>query len=70
MAAPQPQQIEASEENILDLRLLIHSPGLLSKKGFVLDQLSKAELDRKRRCRHCSRGKPHLILSKLREHDE
>lgn len=56
MAAPQPQQIEASEGNVLDIRLHIHPPGLLSRKGFVLDQLSKAELEKKKRCGHCSKG--------------
>lgn len=51
-----PQAIEPSEANKSTLRLLMHSPALLSRRGFALTQLTTAELEKKKRCDRCTKG--------------
>lgn len=52
----QAQPIERTEAHLSDLRLLVHPPNLLQRRGFVLGQLNKTELEKKRRCGRCNKG--------------
>lgn len=49
----QPQPIEKSSDYVQNLHILIHSRTLLQKRGYVLENLTKAELDSKKRCDRC-----------------
>ncbi|KAK8041086.1 hypothetical protein PG994_014093 [Apiospora phragmitis] len=50
-----------SPEYVQCLRGLVHSPETLKQKGFIIDQLSASELERRKRCQRCCRA---LITAK------
>jgi hypothetical protein len=49
--------IEYSPEYMLKLRSLTHPLDILKEKGYVLQQLSEQELERKKKCFGCGKGK-------------
>lgn len=53
----QPQLIELTPEHAAMLHSLVHPYTELEKKGYIMSQLSKESLDRKKRCGQCSKGK-------------
>lgn len=57
---PQPQLIEMTPEHTSQLQSLVHSCMELERKGYVMSQLSKGDLDRKRRCAQCNKSKSGL----------
>jgi hypothetical protein len=61
----QAQPIELSEAHVSSLRLLVHPPNVLQRKGFALGQLSTAELDKKRRCGCCHKSISHPVPVRL-----
>lgn len=56
IAQHRPQRIEQTPEHTAQLEKLIHSCIHLQKRGYVLYQLTRDDLDRKRRCAQCSKG--------------
>ncbi|KAI9163936.1 Dimethylaniline monooxygenase [Paramyrothecium foliicola] len=48
--------IAPSPEYLEQLAALVHDPETLRRAGYVLQQLSALDLQRKRRCRHCHRA--------------
>ncbi|PNP39142.1 hypothetical protein TGAMA5MH_08994 [Trichoderma gamsii] len=55
----QPQEIKQSPAYTEQLRNLVHSSTELQKIGYIIYQLSRQDLDRKRRCFRCGRHLPH-----------
>jgi RNA exonuclease 1 len=53
----QPQEIKQSHAYNEQLRKLVHSVYELQKSGYIVSQLSRQDLDRKRRCFRCGRRK-------------
>ncbi len=49
--------IPATDEHLLELGNLVHSHSRLQQAGYVLWPLSQADLNKKRRCGHCSKGR-------------
>ncbi|KAL7923200.1 ribonuclease H-like domain-containing protein [Trichoderma austrokoningii] len=54
-----PQEIKQSHAYTEKLRNLVHSVTELQKLGYIIYQLSRQDLDRKRRCVRCGRRLPH-----------
>jgi hypothetical protein len=51
-----PQPVLQTDDYIASLRSLVPSPSALQRKGYILSQLSSAELEKKRRCERCCKG--------------
>jgi RNA exonuclease 1 len=56
----QPQEIKQSHAYTEQLRTLVHSSTELQKVGYIIYQLSRQDLDRKRRCFRCGRRKSYM----------
>lgn len=54
--------IDQTPEYIYHLRGVVHPRPELRQKGYIFDQLTPSELERKKRCEKCSRGKGHHLL--------
>ncbi|KAK8001744.1 hypothetical protein PG991_013966 [Apiospora marii] len=50
------QPPEQSPEYIQCLQSLVHSWGTLKQKGFIIDQLSASDLEKRKRCQRCCRA--------------
>lgn len=59
---PRPQLIDLTPEHATQLNSLVHSYMELERKGYILSQLSKESLDKKRRCGQCNKGEPLQII--------
>ncbi|KAL6877280.1 ribonuclease H-like domain-containing protein [Trichoderma longibrachiatum] len=57
----QPEAIQSSEEYMQHLRSLVHVRTDLQKSGYVVQQLSQDDLNRKRRCGRCGRHLPYRM---------
>lgn len=57
---PQPHLIEMTPEHTSQLQSLVHPYMELERKGYIMSQLSKEDLDRKRRCAQCNKSKSAL----------
>ncbi|VUC33918.1 unnamed protein product [Clonostachys rosea] len=56
MAESAPQPIEQSPAHIRHLQSAVFSPAILRRKGYIIDPLTKDELERKKRCSRCSKA--------------
>lgn len=57
------ETIDQTPDYIQHLRDLVHSHLKLQQRGYIFDQLATSELDKKKRCERCCRGKllhPHV----------
>lgn len=51
------EPIQATSECLRRLRELVHLPGELQRAGYVLDAITGSDLERKRRCEKCCKGR-------------
>lgn len=58
----QPQEIKQSHAYAEQLHSLVHSTSELQKIGYIIYQLSRQDLDRKRRCFRCGRRKSYMDI--------
>ena len=50
-----PQVIDVTPDYVQHLRSLVHPQSDLQKRGYIFDQLSETDLEKKRRCSRCSK---------------
>lgn len=69
MDASRPQIIHSTVEYLRHLHDLAASDAELKKGGYILQQLTESELERKMRCSRCKRGKQYTRHSVSRLHN-
>lgn len=69
MDTPGPQVIHSTVEYLRYFHDLSATHAELKKGGYVLQQLTESELEKKMRCSRCKRGKQYTPYSASRSHN-